>query len=226
MRYTSSFLAALVLVAACSEVTNTGFTTTNQARVRFVNATTDVAALTFTANGQVVAPSVPFGAPTSCLTLNPGAATFAATAAGTTNTFGPTITQTLETGTRATVMAIGSSALPQLLYFDDLSATPSAGNARLRVINAVTGAGAADVFITAPGDPLGTPDATSIGFGAATSFLDVASGPTLVRTTTAGTQNVTFTGSPFTLVSGQRSSFVIAPGTTLGTFRAFSVDAC
>src|SRR5688572_13644510 len=166
MRYTTFFVAAVTLVTACGEPTSSVFTSTNQARVRFINATTDVAALAFTANGQVVAPSVPFGTPTSCLTLTPGPFTFAANAAGTTNTFGPTVNQTLATGSRSTVMAIGSSATPQLLFFDDLSATPSAGNARLRVINAVTGAGAADIFVSAPGDPLGTPDATGLFFGA------------------------------------------------------------
>jgi hypothetical protein len=226
MRSGNVLLASVIVLAACGETSNPIFTGTTQARVRFINATTDVPALTFNANGQTVVQSLPFGQPSSCQTFNPGSVTFTATPGSSTSTFGGTLNQTLPTSGRFSVVALGTSALPQFLFLNDASTAASAGNARLRIINAVPGSTAADIFVTVPGNPLGVADATNVGFASATTFLDVPAGPTQIRFANTGTQNVTFTGDPFTLSSGQRTTVVVAPGTTLGTFRSFVVDGC
>ena len=226
MRYANVLLVTVAVLAGCGETTNPIFTSTTQARVRFVNATTDVPALTFTANGQTVVQSIPFGQPSPCQTFNAGTVVFAATPAGSTSTFGGTLNQTLPTSGRFSVVAIGTSAAPQFLFLNDVTTAPSAGNARLRIINAVPGTTAVDIFLTVPGDPLGSADVTNVGFATASAFLDVPAGPTQIRFANTGTQNVTFTSDPFTLVSGQRTTVIVAPGTTLGTFRVFAVEGC
>lgn len=223
MKYLT-WIAVVVLLPACGEPTAPIFGTTTQARVRFVNATTDVNALNFNVNGQAAVQSVPFGTPTGCQSFNAGPLAVTATQAGA--SFGGTFNQTLAPNGRFTVVATGSAADPQFLLLNDVTAAPPAGTARVRVINAVPGTTASDVFVTAPDVSLGLPTATNVRFNSATGFVDVPAGQTQIRFTNAGTQTVSFTGTPFNLNAGQTTTVIVAPGTTFGTFRTFNVLPC
>jgi hypothetical protein len=225
MKSTRALLAAALLcpaLIACDDKDTTG--TTQQAQVRFVNAT-NVAGLNFTANGAAGAQNVVFGTPSACQAVNAGTANFGATVAGGTTAFGGTATQTLTGGGRYTVVALGTAAAPQYVVLNDAATTPTAGRARLRVINAVPGS-TSDIHVTAPNATLGTASGTSIGFGAGTTFLDVPAGETQIRFTAPGTQTVSYGGTPFTVTAGQTRTVIIAPDATPNTFRTVTVQPC
>ena len=226
MRYSKSLLIVAVVLTACGEPVAPLFTSTTQARVRFVNATSDITALTFSANGQTAAQNVAFGEPSACQAFNAGSVAFSATPVGATSAFGGTLNETLPSNGRFTVVAIGSAAVPQFLFLNDATTTVTDGRARLRIINAVPGTTASDVFVTAPGAPLGAAFATNLAFNTTTPFVELPVGQVQIRFADTGTQNVTFTGQPFALTGGQTTTIIVAPGTTLGTFRSFAVQPC
>lgn len=226
MSRSTMMLVALALLAGCGEPTDPLFSSTSQARVRFVNATSETAALNFAVNGQPAAQSIAFGAPSPCQPLSAGAAAFTASTVGSTAAFGAGLNQTLPASGRFAVIATGSASDPQFLFLDNAVTPAVAGRARVRIINAVPGFTPVDVFITAPNAALGTALASNVGFNAATTFLDVPAGQSQIRFTAAGTQTVTFQGAPFNLTSGETTTVVVAPGVTPGTFRVFAVQPC
>lgn len=226
MRNLPIAVVTVSVFAACGEPVAPIFSSTTQARVRFANATSDVVSLNFTVNNQAGPQSVPFGALSSCQTFSAGALTVAATPAGSTSSFGASLSQTLAAGGRHAVVATGSALEPQFLFLTDATSTPAAGRARLRIVNAVADTTGADIFVTAPAAALGTATAPGVLFNTATSFLDLAAGQTQIRFTTAGTQTVTFTGAPFSLNAGETVTVVVAPGTAPDTFRSFTLRPC
>jgi hypothetical protein len=226
MKFSRTVLAvalACPALMACDSSETTG--PTNQATVRFVNASS-VAGLNFTANGVAGGQNVAFNAPSQCFGVNAGSATFGATVAGGTTAFGTNATQTLATGGRYTVVATGSATAPQYMVMSDAAAAPVAGRARLRVVNAVPGTTASDIFVTAPDAAAGTPGAANVSYGAASTFLDVPAGQTQIRFANTGTQTFTYTGTPFNVTAGETTTVIVAPGTTPGTFRTVLVAPC
>jgi hypothetical protein len=224
IRTLSVGVAALAVLVACDERVPTEVTP--QAQVRFVHAAPGVDALDFRLNGDVAGPNVAFGTPSVCRVVDFGDVSFTAVHAGTGTTFGAPLGRTLTANGRFTVLATGTADDPHFLFLDDATAAPAAGQARVRIVHALPGVAASDVFLTAPEAELGTPFATGIGFNVASPFVDMPAGETQIRFTGAGTQDVTFTGAPVTLTAGQTTTIILTPGETEGTFEAFAVAPC
>ena len=107
------------------------------------------------------------------------------------------------------------------------SVAPATGQAGLRVVNLAAGAGAFDVFVTAPGAALGPSSATGIGFGTTSGEISVTPGSQLIRLTNTGTQTVAINAGNLTFTAGLTSVLVVAPpaiGTT--ALRSFFVTGC
>jgi hypothetical protein len=81
-----------------------------------------------------------------------------------------------------------------------------------------------DLYVTAPGAPLVTPDATNLGFGTGTSFLNVSASSDQIRFTDFGTAVVAFDAGNHTFSAGQSQVFVLAAPT--GTLTSILVPAC
>lgn len=87
--------------------------------------------------------------------------------------------------------ANGGTGISAILLPDDNSA-PTAGNVKLRFVNASPAAGSVDIYVTAPTASIltATPDVAALNFASATAYLTKPAGTYRVRVTTAGTKTV------------------------------------
>lgn len=210
-------------------------TVTSQARVRFVNAITDVSGnILLTANNTAVGAPLAFGAAAgTCTLVNAGATNLAF---GTPNTGGTGIATSIGTATQTfaangdfTILATGTAANPQLLVFNNRpTTTPTAGNAALRIVSAVPGTTMFDVFATVPGGTLTTPIVSDLAFGTTNNaFVTVPVGATQLTFTEAGTTDVIFTvPTQLSLTSGAARTVVLLPTTTGAGFQMVTLQGC
>jgi hypothetical protein len=129
-----------------------------------------------------------------------------------------------------TVFAVGGTAGSAVSSFTtaDVNTAPTAGQARIRVVNMSPAAGAVDVFITAANADLAaaTPVATALANRAVFAGVSVAPGTYQVRTVPAGTApaaraaavNTNLTGTSAVVVAaGNGRTIVIADAAAGGT---------
>lgn len=174
-----------------------------QGRVRFVNVITD----TTRGRVNVLLENVPFGVnltytqTTPASLAAPNTALYAAVLAGSrtmvlrrtadTASLVATLSFTQAANEDRTVYAIGGAAASTVTAFQtvDSNTTPSAGQARVRVVHLSPTAGNVDVFVTAPGADLAaaTPTLSAVPFRGVSGYLSVPAGTYQVRAVPAGT---------------------------------------
>jgi hypothetical protein len=204
-------------------VTNTALT---NAKVQLINASGST--LDFLQNGSALAggSNLAFGSSSSCSSVDATTPLLSIVEAGSTTPL-PGLSVTLTAGNSFSIVAYPSGS--GAVQFTTLANafTPAAADAGLRVFNATSGATAYDVFVTAPGAPLGTPTVSNTVSGAASAFVNVPAGSSQIRLTSAGATDVLLDLGTQTLTAGQNVTLVIAPpaaGST--TPRAFLVTGC
>lgn len=196
-----------------------------EATVRFVNATTDAGAVSFSAGGSAVASDVAFGQSSQCQVVDAGSTKLAFTAAGST-TPADSVVMNLQDEGVYTMVALGSSASPSILFLTDSFTPPAPDRARLRVINASPTTGAVDVFVTEEDGELTTPAIANLAFNATQAFLDVPAGSTQVRfAAPATTDPILFDTGAFGLTAGQVHTVVLTEAED-GTLGFAAVDVC
>lgn len=91
-----------------------------------------------------------------------------------------------------TVIGLGSMTAAEALVITDDNAAATAGNIRVRAVNAAVAAGDVDVYVTAQGASIATiaPTFANLAPRAASSYVERAAGAFQVRFTTAGTKTV------------------------------------
>jgi len=156
----------------------------SSARARFVNASPDESSLDATINGKAFASGVAYGTASAYTSVSSGSPQLIVMPGGSTTAL---LTQNVtlpSTGDTTIVASDFSTSLAAVVLIDDNSA-PTAGNIKLRILNLAPALGPADVYIVAPGTDLTTvsPNATSLGFEAASVYFSV----------TAGSYDVVFT---------------------------------
>lgn len=221
-------LVASVVLTACdvgSRIPGFGGSG-NSALFRIVNAT-DVA-LDLTSNGTVVGGSghVAAGTSSTCIRIEPGITTLGLRESGAITDL-PDFTPVITPGATYTVVAFTSDlgAIRTLTLSDDF--VPTSGLAGLRIVDVAPGLGTLDVFVTPPGEPLGTPSTASIGFGGTTGFFDANPATSQVRFTIATTPTLVLDAGSITLVPGQRATMVLAqPGGAAAAAVTSLVPAC
>lgn len=200
----------------------------NQATVRFVNATTGgTGSLSLAIGNNAPGSGIGYQSFGTCQELLPGNTSFSIAQPGSATPLITIPVQDLAAGTKYTIISTGSVATPTFLFLTDTYTTPPVGRARLRIINATAVTSPFDVYVSQPGVPLGTVNLPNVGFNTSRDFLDVPSGATQVRVTVPGTQTILGTSANFTLNSGNIRTLVFTPTATVGgTFSSFLTTQC
>jgi hypothetical protein len=217
-------VASATLLAGCGDdVGDLVGTTSNEATVKFVNATGS-SSVSVANNGTVGAgnSALGFGGESTCMavnTANPNL-TFTNSATGAAITgFTPTFTA----GGNYTVIGYtGANGTTQFATLNN-AFTPSTGQTGLRVFNAASGSG--NVVVLSNGTVLNSGATTS--FGNAGSFFSTNAGAqTLTFNTGTGTATIGNTGS-INLTAGRNTTVVLAPAATGSTaLRSFIANGC
>ena len=220
-----ALVATCVALAACGDdgMGPTG----NNATVRFVNATS--VSLDIAEDGSVATGNgaLSFGTESNCMSVR---ATDPELAVRQTGTSAPLagFTPAFQAGGNYTVIAYpGAGGATQFATVSN-AFTPSAGQAGLRVFNAVAPGTSYDVYAGAAGATTVTVGANNVGYGSGSSYFNVAAGTAQqVRITNAGTQTLVLDVGMRTFILGQNVTLVLAPpapGST--TPRGFYATGC
>jgi hypothetical protein len=218
----------MLALAACDSDSSVGTVgTSNNATVRFINATStslDIANAGTVATGNG---ALSFGTASTCMIVDATNSNLAVRQTGTSTAL-TGFTPSFQAGGNYTVIAYpGVGGVAQFATVSN-AFTPSAGQGGLRVFNAAGAGTNYDVYVTAPGAALGTSNVNNVGFGAGSSYFNV-SGTTAqqVRITNAGSQAVVLDVGNQTFTSGANTTLVIAPSIAGSvTPRAFLVQGC
>ena len=230
-------LAVALLAGACEDDGDPTQVTTS-ANVRFVNALTGMSGSSgFVANGNFVSgTALGFGQQTSqCTTVNSGSAVpiafGAANSAGTglQGTALMTANQNLTAGGNFAVVAAGSNTNPQIfLLNNNFSGSLGTNQAAVRFVNLAPGTSTtANTFNVFTGtSTTGTPVASSIAFGAPTTFSTVASGSNTFTITNGGTSVISGGAGQLNLQAGSVNTIAVIPNTTSGGFQLINIPRC
>jgi hypothetical protein len=219
------FVLSCLVLSGCSTDSVTGGG--SKSTVRFANAMTGGSgSLVFNVNGSTSGQTVTYQQFGNCQQLNAASTDFSVMLLGGSGALATLSGETLTDGSKYTLLATGSTSIPTLIFLTDTYTTPATGRGRLRVVNAVDAGTSFDVYIGAPG-PLGTVGPLDVGFNTSPAFVDVPEGLTQVRVTIPGTQTVIGTSVNFTVNSGDVTTLVFAPATTVGgALTSFFVPEC
>jgi hypothetical protein len=225
-RFTAIALLSLAAVAAChddDDVTAVSGT----AMVRIANATNDPVDVV---SGSAVATgnsNVAFGASSACVVTDVFQPDVYVSPAGTTNTFA-SFSPALRVGQTSIIVEYPSPAGGPEFATINTTPPPPAGQAGLRVFDAVAGSAVYDVYVTTPGAALGTAAVSGIGFRTVSGLIPVTPATPLdITLTNTGTRTVAIDAGNQTFTAGQNAVLVIAPpavGTTVP--RTFLVAGC
>ena len=216
-------------LAACGSDNSTGLaSTSNNATVQFINASNQ--SLDIATNGSVATGggALSYGIASNCMSVDATNSGLTVRATGTSTPltgFTPAFTAG---GDYSVIAYPGTAGATQFVTVSN-AFTPAAGQAGLRVVNVGAVGSNYDVYVTAPGAPLGTSNANNIGVGTGSSYFNVSAATAQeIRVTNAGSQTLVLTfGSSNTFTAGKKSTLVItapAPGTT--SPRGFIVGGC
>lgn len=231
-------LAMVLLAAACGEESGPSET---GARVRFFNATTDMAGSGgFTANGEFANGSaLAFGQSSqACATVEAGAASFgfgAVDAGGTGLSGGALATlsdQSITATDNVTVVAAGSAASPALFLLSNnfSTGTLASNQAAVRFVNLAPGTGETanpfNVLTGTVGD--GPTDVFEIGLevGEASGFKTVTSGSTAYSILIGHSVSLSGSAATLDLQPGTVNTIAIVPDPASGSVQLINIPRC
>lgn len=163
---------------------------------RLMNASFGNPSLDMLVDSKVVASAVGYGTASGCVSVSSGSINLQINLAGSATSL---INQnaTFSSGTDSTVLATTSGAS----VFTDNKTAPSSGSISIRVINASSTLGTADVYIVPSGTVISnsSPTISGLNYQSASSY----------QTLTAGSYQVifTFTGQPSAVINSNPISF-------------------
>jgi hypothetical protein len=181
-------LVALLGVAACDDDDDNNEPEA-QGRVRAVHLSPDAPAVDVLLDGTAVLNGVTYGQASGYLDVPAGDRTFRVEAVG---SDAAVIDETVPVadGVDYTLLAVGNLATIEPLYLTDDNSAPTAGTAKVRVIHGAPNIPEVDVYVTAPGAPLGDPLLTNVPFKEVSGYVEVPPGTYQVRVTPTGTTDV------------------------------------
>lgn len=203
----------------------TGCGSSNNTRVRLLNAVPTQSGLDMLVASKSVATGVGYGTASAYTSVSSGSPNLQIEATGTTTAL---VNQsiTLASKTDYTVLAMNSSSGVTAIVLTDNNATPASGQIEIRVINASPSLGASDVYVVAPGTSIAsvTPTVAGVAVGSATAYQSVAAGSYEVFFAPAGQKFVSIDSGPLTFTAGQIRTVVGLDGQTGGFSSAVLAD--
>lgn len=235
-KYTMLSLVAVLALGACDDDDNS-LGPSNSAEIRVVNASAGLPSVGLFRNGNQILGGVAFQVAASCSNLKrvpTGSQTleFRSTPSPTTTKL---VTATFAAGQRYTVVLYGpSNNLQAVVLADEQTPTnATAGNNRLRLINATMTAG--DIFATTDaGAVAGTPTVADLGAGASTTgttmYQNIVIANTRFRLFNTGTTTTArgdYTINTTTNFPGSRNATIVFTDAATGqTVTGFQINNC
>ena len=198
-----SVFCALLFATGCGS---------SSAHVRVLNAIPIQSNIDMLVDTRDVAAAIPYGSASGYITVGSGSRHLQIEATGSSTPF---LDQNISvsSGSYDTILDTGTGAT----VFTDNHSAPSSSNVSIRVINASTVLGAADVYVVLSGNAMGsTPTFSNIAVSSASAYTSVAGGSYIIYFTTPGTTNVLLSTGTLTLSSGQVRTVVAMDGQTGG----------
>ena len=194
LRKSATLTIALCALSAIAFTIGCGSSST---QVRLVNAMDGQTSINMVVDNSTLATGVAFGAASSYSSVGSGSHTLEIQANSAT-LFNQTVN--IASGNN-TVLATNSGPT----IFTDNKTTPSSGNIQIRVINASTSLGTADVYVVAPGIDISTvnPTFSSLAYQSASSYATVSAGSYQIEFAQAGSKNVLINSNAISFSSGQ-----------------------
>lgn len=221
-----ALVGSTLALAACDSDSSTSIS--NTATVQFTNASN--VSLDITADGAVAigGSALKYSTSSACTSVDPVKSGLAVRTTGSSTAL-PGFTPAFTPGGSYTVVAYpGTAGTMQFVTLSN-AFTPASGQAGLRVVNVGPVGSSYDVYVTAPGAALGTPNASNVGVGTGSSYFNVSTTSAQeIRVTNAGTQTLVLTfGSSNTFTAGKQSTLVItAPATGATLPSGFTIAGC
>ncbi|HKR84209.1 MAG TPA: DUF4397 domain-containing protein [Terriglobales bacterium] len=183
----------------------------SSAHVRVLNAIPIQSSIDMLIDSKNVASSIPYGAASGYVTVSSGSRHLQIEPSGSTPFVDQTIS--LSSGSYDTILDMTSGAT---VLTDDNSA-PASGDVKVRVVNASSNLGAADIYVVTSSTGLGaSPTFSSLGVSVASGYDSVAAGSYQVYFVTPGTSNVILNTNALSFSSGQVRTVVVLDGETGG----------
>lgn len=197
----------------------------SNARVRMLNAAPLESSLDMLVANKTVASAVTYGTASGYTSVSSGSPNLQIEASGTTN---PLVNQTItvNSGSDNTVLATNSSSSVNAVILTDNNAAPASGQIEIRVVNASSTLGTADVYIVAPGTSIGgvNPTVSGLAFGTATAYQTLTAGSYEVFFAPAGQKFVSIDSGSQSFTSGQIRTIVGLDGQNGGFTSAVIAD--
>lgn len=191
--------SATLSIALCA-LSGIAFTTgcgSSSTQIRLVNAMDGQTSINMVVDNSTLATGVGFGAASSYASVGSGSHTLEIQANSAT-LFNQTVS--VASGNN-TVLATNSGPT----IFTDNKTTPSSGNIQIRVMNASTSLGTADVYVVASGVDISTvnPTFSGLAYQSASSYATVPAGSYQIEFAQAGSKNVLINSNAISFSAGQ-----------------------
>jgi len=213
--------AAVALGVSCVLLLATGCGSST-AHVRLLNALPIQSNLDMLIDSKDVASAVAYGAASAYVSANSGSRQLQIEPSGGSTSI---VTQPISISSGSFTTLLESGAGPVVLT--DNNTAPSSGNINLRVINASSNIGSADVYIVSSGTGIGSasPNFSGVSFPSATGYSTVSAGSYQVILTFPGTTSAKFTSSAMSFTSKQVRTIVVIDGQSGGITTSVLADA-
>lgn len=195
-----------VALGGCDSQGTVGLIATTTADVRVLDASTTSIDLL---QGQTLDPAnsnIAFAASSLCMTVDIVDHGLSVRPAGIRTTTVPL--PSFAADERYVVVVTGTASSLQPVPFRN-TFTPASGQAGVRFINVSGGTATYDIDVTAPGAPLGAPNASAIATGTASSYFNVPATAQQVRLLDTQSGSVAFDVGNITVPSGGRALVVL-----------------
>ncbi len=213
--------AAVALGVSCVLLLATGCGSST-AHIRLLNAIPIQSNLDMLIDSKDVASAIAYGAASGYVSASTGSRHLQIEPSGGSTTI---VDQNVSISSGSFTTVFESSAGPVVLT--DNNSAPSSGNINLRVINASSNIGSADVYIVTSGTGIGSanPNFSGVSFPSATGYSSVSAGSYQVIFTFPGTTSTKFSSSAMSFSSGQVRTIVALDGQSGGITASVLSDA-
>jgi hypothetical protein len=183
------------------------------AKIRLVNAYPAQSNLDMLIDGNDIESSIAYGSASGYASVSSGSRHLQVEATGTTTIFSDQ-TISVTSGSSSSVLTTNAGSI----VLTDNNTTPSSGNISLRVMNASSSLGTADIYVVAQGTDISTvsPTFSAVTFPSATTYTTLPAGSYQVIFTLPGQKLGVITSSSLSFSSGQVRSIVGLNGQTGG----------